>query len=176
MLRLSFVLILALLACCFGFSLIAAHGGVDHCTQLLAWVKFYREGLRAPLFAGFLTVGTFLLTLQTTLLLRIKEIYDDESYAIRWQVLQEQRRAKGLSRTGYYDPLRNLGLALLANIFFALVSSILQVTLGFVNTFWAVGICLGFAATTFGLLLLLWWQIAANLIRWFSEIETKKMK
>ena len=169
------LLIIALASLCYVFSYLACRGGVDE-NHVWIWVKFYRSDLRVPLFTGFLTMGTFLLTLQATILLRIKEIYDDSDYAATWEVLQEQRKAKGLSRTGYYDPLRNLGLALLANIFCALTSSLLQVTIGFINAPWAVGICLGSAATTFGLLLILWWYIAANLVRWFSEIEAKRSR
>jgi hypothetical protein len=169
------LLIIILIALCYFFSHFACRGGVDE-NHVWTWVKFYRSDLRVPLFTGFLTMGTFLLTLQATILLRIKEIYDDSDYAATWQVLQDQRKAKGLPKTGYYDPLRNLGVALLANIFCALASSVLQVTLGFINAPWAVGICLGFAATTFGLILLLWWHIAANLIRWFADIEAKRSR
>jgi|GEM_PF-3339015 len=166
-------LILALLGVCFVIFVLARRGGADS-TGLWLWVGFYREGLRTPLFTGCLTMGTFLLTLQATILMRIKEIYDTDDYKAQWEVYQDQRRQKKLAATGYYDPLRNLGLALLANVLLALVTAILQVTLGFVNAPWAVAVCLGFAATTLGLLLLLWWQIAANLIRWFSEIEKSR--
>ena len=167
--RLTLLIVMLLLLCgaCLYFATLA---GVD-CDGIWIWVKFYREGLRAPLFTGCLTLGTFLLTLQATILIRIKEIYDTEEYDAQWRVYQDQRRAEGRKPTGYYDPLRNLGVALLLNVLFALITSILQVTVGFINAPLAVAICLGFAGTTLTLLLYLWWQIGANLIRWFREIE-----
>lgn len=177
MARIAVILVLILVA---GFSWLfsaCAHGaGVDAGSELWVWVKFYREGLRTPFFSGFLTVGGFLLTLKTTILLRIKEIYDTEQYLNDWQNFQEQRRRANpaAQATDYYGPLRNLGIGLLANVVLTLVSAMLQVTLGFVNQYWAVGICLGFAASTLLLLLFLWWQIAANLMHWFKVIEVKK--
>lgn len=166
-------LVLALGIFCFVFFVLARRAEVD-ADGVWIWVRFYREGLRTPLFTGCLTLGTFLLTLQATILMRIKEIYDTADYKAQWEVYQDQRRQEKLAGTGYYDPLRNLGLALLANVLLALVTAILQVTLGFVNAPWAVAVCLGFGATTLGLLLVVWWQIAANLIRWFSEIEKNR--
>lgn len=174
MLRRFILLVVVLVTLCWTFSWLAMRAGVDPTTgNEWVWFRFYREGLRTPFFTGFLTLGTFILTLQATILLRIKEIYDHPSYADKWNVLQGQREAQGQGGTGYYDPLRNLGIALLANVFFALVTSLLQVTVGFIDDPCAVGICLGFAATTFALLLMLWWQIASNLYRWFSEIESR---
>ena len=123
-----------------------------------------------------MTLGSFLLTLKATILLRIKEIYDEEKYEKDWLAYQEQRKRSDPNApvSDYYAPLRRLGEALLANVVLAITSSIAQITLGFVNAPWALGICLGFAATTLLLLLFLWFQIAANLVRWFSVIEEKK--
>lgn len=171
-----FVCLLSIALACLCVSLAyAAHlAGVDASSGLLTVVKMYREGLRTPFFTGFLTIGTFLLTLQAQILLRIKEIYDDKEYQVGWENYQEQRKAQGKKLTGYYEPLKNLGVALLANVVLALTSSVVQATFGLVNAAWAVGIWLGFAGTTLGLLLVLWWQIAVNLVRWFSYIERKR--
>ena len=94
--------------------------------------------------------------------------------ATDWKNFQMQEEAEGrIVKSGYYDPLRNLGIALLANVLLALCSAFLQVTLGFVPAPWAVGTCLGFAGVSLGLLIFLWWQIAMNLVRWFAVIERK---
>lgn len=169
-----FLIVLAVLiaAACFGLALAIRAGGWAGGEWI--WIKTYREVLRIPLFSAFLTVGSFLLTLQATILLRIKEIYDDEEYETDWKNFQMQEEAEGrIVKSGYYDPLRNLGIALLANVLLSLCSAVLQVTLGFIPAPWAVGMCLGFAAVTLGLLLFLWWQIAVNLVRWFAAIERK---
>lgn len=168
------VLFFILLAFSCGFIILATMGGFESTSGLWSWFRIYRDGIRTPMFTGFLTVGSFLLTLKATILLRIKEIYDTPDYWGDWHTYQEQRRLNNKPPTGYYDPLRNLGHGLLANVLLALTTSVIQVTLGFVNAPWAVGICLGFAATTLGLLLFLWWQIAQNLNRWFSVIERER--
>ena len=172
--RLVSVLLACLTFLSFSFYCLVVVGGFDHAGDTWIWFKFYREGIRTPVFTGFLTVGSFLLTLKATILLRIKEIYDTVDYSADWEAFQEQRRINNKCPTAYYGPLRNLGHALLANVLLALSTAILQMTLGFVNAPWALGICLGFAATTLGLLLLLWWQIAANLGRWFNVIEKNR--
>ena len=170
--RFPIILTVLTAAACVGLTLAIKSGG--WAGGEWTWIKAYREVLRIPLFSAFLTVGSFLLTLQATILLRIKEIYDDEEYETDWKNFQIQEEAEGRSVTsGYYDPLRNLGIALLANVLLALCSAFLQITLGFIPAPWAVGICLGFAAVTLGLLLFLWWQIAVNLVRWFFVIERK---
>jgi hypothetical protein len=178
MLRFLAIIGIGLILLCTAFYRLANSGGLDPATNLWTWVKLYREGLRTPLFTGFLTVGSFLLTLMATILLRIKEIYDEDEYEQDWQQYQAQRLAEDPSAkpTAFYGSLRNLGTALLTNVILALFSSILQVTFGFYNSPWAVAICLGFAAMTLLLLLYLWWQIAANLSRWFDVIERKKRK
>jgi hypothetical protein len=140
------------------------------------WVVLYQSALRAPLFTGCLTVGSFLLTLKATIIMRIKEIYDDPDYETSWEVYQEQRKneAPGCAIPGYYDSFKNLGVALMANVVLALVTSVLQLTLGFVSNPWAVGFCLGFGATTICLLIFLWWQITCNLMKWFEGLEAKR--
>lgn len=75
---------------------------------------------------------------------------------------------------GYYDSFRNLGVALMANVVLALVTSVLQLTLGFIPYPWAVGICLGFGGATICLLIFLWWQVASNLMKWFEGLEKKR--
>ncbi len=178
MLRFLAIVGIGLVILCAVFYRLAIYAGMDSVTNVWIWVKLYHENLRIPLFTGFLTVGSFLLTLMATMLLRIKEIYDEEEYAQDWKRYQDQRITKDPSAktTDFYGPLRNLGDALLANVILALLSAMLQVTLGFVDLPVAVAICLGFAATTLLLLLYLWWQIAGNLSKWFDVIERKKRK
>src|ERR1700742_564175 len=116
--RFFLIFVVFLIVSSAGFALAASHGGIDQATGLYIWVKFYREALRTPFFSGFLTVGSFLLTLQTTILSRIKEIYDSPEYEKRWEQHQEQRRTanRQAKQTPFYGPLRNLGLALIGNV------------------------------------------------------------
>jgi hypothetical protein len=44
-------------------------------------VRFYGENIRGSLFTGFLTLGGFLLSLKTFIIVKMKEnVYDDERY------------------------------------------------------------------------------------------------
>ena len=157
------------------FTILIPMGGIDQSTGLYVWVKFYREGMRTPLFTGCLTLGSFLLTLKATILLRIKEIYDSPAYEEDWELYQAQLVAAGKKAPSFYQPLRNLGVGLLVNVFLAIICSIAQMTLGFSSHVWAVAICVTLAAVTLMTLLYLWWRIASNLIRWFSVIERKRL-
>ena len=138
------------------------------------WVDTYRQTMRAPIFTGFLTLGSFLLTLQAVIILRIKEIYDTPDYTADWIVFREQMKNSGGKAPMFYQPLKNLGVVLLGNVFLAIVSAILQMSLGLVNSACAVGVCLAFATVTLLTLLWVWWFIASNLIRWFSVIEQNR--
>ena len=95
-----FLIILAVLtsAVCVGLTFAINAGGWAGGEWI--WIKTYREVLRIPLFSAFLTVGSFLLTLQATLLLRIKEIYDDEEYEADWKNFQMQEEVEGRVEIG----------------------------------------------------------------------------
>lgn len=149
-------------------------GGSDSSTGLAVWIKFYREGMRAPIFTGFLTLGSFLLTLQATLIMRIKEVYDSPEYEEDWKVYEHQLAASGTPVPPYYRPLRHLGIALLTNVLLSILTCISQMTFGFSSAPWAVAFCMSIAAATMFCLLFLWLKISQNLVRWFSVIEKKR--
>lgn len=130
----------------------------------------YTTGLRTPLFTAFVTMGSFLLTLKTFILLRLKEgMYDKEFYKTAY--LNNRSLA---SKDSYYGPLQRLGQALIVNVAMCYISSILQLTLGLLKYDWGIVICLGFGATTLGLIFFCWYQVSQNLQQWFNYIETEK--
>lgn len=176
--RLAIILSCSVVASSLIFWQLAKAGGVDSISGLWFWVKVYQESLRSPLFTGFFTLGGFLLTLKSAILMRIKEIYETEDYCEKWEVWREQNRREGKSVNnldeGYYSPLRNLGIALMANVILALFSSFLQMSVGFINAPSAVAVCLGFAITSIGLVIFLSFQISGNLMMWFEHIEKQK--
>jgi len=111
-------------------------------------------------------------------LLRIKDIYDDPEYEIKWEnyVTQEKSANPEKPAPKYYEPFTNLGIAMMANVVFAMLTAFLQVSVGFVPNPFAVGICLGFAITTTALLLFLWYLISSNLMSWFATLEAKRIR
>ncbi len=151
------------------------------CTSPGAWLEVYARDLRTPLFTGCLTVGSFLLTLKATILLRVKEVYDAPEYQKLFDAHcdQERRKRPGQEPPGYYDSFRNLGFALMASVVMALLAALMQLTVGMTGSPVGVSIALAFAATALIWLLFVWWQMARNLSVWFAtlkrpERETKK--
>lgn len=133
-------------------------------------VNFYQSNLRSSLFAGFLTMGGFLLSLKTGILIRIKEtLYDSKEYDIRYK--------ESLSlgpRTGRYDPLRRLSFVLSIAVLSCLVASALQFTLGLLSTWWATSVCVSIAVFAMSALFVSFKLIQDNLLIWFDFLEDQK--
>lgn len=129
-------------------------------------VQFYGDKMRASLFSGFLTLGSFLLALKTGIVIKIKEgVYDKKEYQAKILNAQE------LQGKEIYGPLRRLSRLLSTAVFSALTSSGCQLTIGLLSYWWAVSIALTVA--TFALLTLMasFILIQINLSKWFDLME-----
>lgn len=111
-------------------------------------------------------MGSFLLTLKTTILARIKETYETQSYR---DVFREKRLANPSVK--YFSQLENLGGALGLSVILCLLAACVQLTLGFWWNPIAFGLCTGIAATALMLLIRLTVEIAAAHRDWFNKIE-----
>lgn len=129
---------------------------------------FYASNLRGSLFSGFLTLGSFLVAVNTFMVVNLKkEVYDHAAYKQR--VIDAKR---GDPNSSFYGALRRLSGLLLFTIFAALVTSISQLTIGVLFSSWiAATICLSFAAITMAILFFTLWKIRQNLGDWFTFIE-----
>lgn len=131
---------------------------------------FYSKRMQTPLFTGFLTLGGFLLTLKTFVLIKLKEgLYDHKKY-------QEHHNKRKLlnSELTYYGPLSRLGNFLILSVLFALLTSFFQFTFGFINSNVIAAIALSLALTTSVIVLFAWWNIRRNLNYWFELLEDEK--
>jgi hypothetical protein len=136
----------------------------------LCLVDVYQTKLQVPIFTGCLTIGSFLLTLKTLILLRLKEgLYDRPEYE---RIFRNQLALD--AKLVYYGPLSRLGDALILSVFLAMTCAVCQLSLGFVRSVYAVSICLGLAVSTIGLVLFCWYQIRRNLRRWFEVINAER--
>lgn len=133
------------------------------------WVALYYTQARIPMFTGFLTLGSFLLTLQTAIIHRLKEAYDSADHARKI----EQLRAKG-KNIRYYGSLERVGIALSTNVIMALFTALLQMSLGFVQATWSTAICTAFGLTTLLLVIYLTIQMVLAHQQWFKKIEEDK--
>ncbi len=131
---------------------------------------FYSTKMQVPLFTGFLTLGGFLLTLKTFVLIKLKEgLYDHYKYK---EMLDERRLLN--PKITYYGPLSRLGNFLIHSVLLALLTSFYQFTVGFIkcNIIAAIGLALAFTTTV--IVLFAWWNIRQNLNYWFDLLEREK--
>lgn len=130
---------------------------------------FYGTSMRGSLFAGFLTLGSFLLSLKVGIVIKIKEaMYDNPLYK---QHLAQKRSAINPALSAY-GPLRRLSHFLSWSVFSALICATLQMTVGLMAHWLATAICLSAATFTICLLLTSFILIQMNLADWFDFIET----
>jgi len=130
-------------------------------------VATYQNKLQVPLFTGFLTIGGFLLSIKTFILVQLRtHLYDLPSYEKR---LEEQRLLN--ANLSKYGPLKRLGDFLVYSVAAAIVTAVLQLTLGFFPYRVASAICMASAIATVVIVLIAWWQIKQNLRDWFDLLE-----
>lgn len=143
-----------------------------YCADFDDFIKFYGDKLRGSLFAGFLTLGGFLLSLKTFIVVNMKkEVFESPIYKKEWD---EQKKLDTDNKMGKrYTPLRYLSGVLYAAILSCLSTAVLQLTVGLVDSFLAVLVCLW--AVSVSLLLLAWalWLIRANLVRMFDYLDSQ---
>jgi len=147
---------------------IVCGGGVVGCERFSTWGQFFDTSIRASLFSGFLTLGGFLLSLKTFIIVNMKkEVYEKKEYGEIFDAAAK-RGASG-SR---YGPLEDLGDV----IFFAIVSCIttacLQMTIGLFAKAWSSAICLAAALYSIVMLLFVLRLIRLNLKTMFEFLDT----
>ena len=108
------------------------------CNNMVPLWDFYDAKLRASFFTGFLSLGGFLLSLQTFIIVNMKkDVFDSVSYTEHWN------EVKYLARAGNkYDPLRDLSSVLFFSILSCITCAILQVTIGLIRSPITVVLCI----------------------------------
>lgn len=125
------------------------------------------DRIQGSLFTGFLTIGGFLLSLKTFLLLRLKQdIYDHKGY------LERVERLRSLDpKIKRYDPLLRLSQLLVFTVFCALCSSISHLTVGYVFRPLGPIFSISISFSTLGLVILNWLVLSRNIKMWMEFIE-----
>lgn len=128
---------------------------------------FYGTNIRAALFTGFLTLGGFLLSLKTFIIIKMKEsVYDDVRY------LDQFEKKKKLNKNlRLYGPLQGLSNLLFWAVMSAIVTALLQFSVGLITHYVAVYACIFMAAFTATLLLIALLEIKNNLNSWFELLN-----
>jgi hypothetical protein len=139
----------------------------------ISLVDVYQANVRAPIFAALITVGSFLLTLKTAILQRLKDGFDTERYADRYRAHKEENPNLDVK---YYGSLRRLSTALAAAIFLCFLSSIMQMSLGFIPHATATLACLVAATLAIFLVLFLTREMFIAHNEWFDKIEEDRLR
>lgn len=99
---------------------------------------FYAKNIRASFFTGFLTVSSFLLSLKTFIIVKLKEnIFDSKQY----KELVSSRRKLNNDLT-LYGPIRRLSNLVFITICACISASISQLTIGLIDHWVASIFCL----------------------------------
>jgi hypothetical protein len=149
--------------------LFAAGGAYLFAETHSCYFDIYSSNARTPLFTAFVTLGSFLLTLKTTILQRLKEGFDSPEHEKRYLYVV----ANGIVGD-YYASLFRMSSAIATCVVLSLISSLGQMTIGFIRGKWSFALCVAFPATTLLAVLYLWLQIVSAHTLWLKSIETKK--
>lgn len=136
-------------------------------TQL---IEFFSSNIRASLFGGFLTVGGFLFSLKTFIIIKMKEeVYDHQAYIKRYN---EQKKFDDILKQ--YGPLQRLSHLLFASVLSSIITAVTQFSIGLIANKLAVIICIWTASFSLCLLIISLILIKRNLDEWFNFLEEIK--
>lgn len=143
---------------------------VFYCQKIDSFYDFYSKNIRGHLFAGFLALGGFLLSLKTFIIVNIKtSLYDNDDYKKQWEL--SKKTNEDLTR---YGPLKELSDLLYFSILVCIISAVFQMTFGFI-THWLASIVCVFTSITATVLLIESLRIIKNnLDTWFEYINEPK--
>ncbi len=125
------------------------------------------QKIRPSLFTGFLTIGGFLLSLKTLILVQLrKELYDSEEY--KAEIKEHQKEHPEYRR---YAPLKNLGEFMLWSVFAAIMTAAVHLFLAFFSHKLTVIFSLSLSLTTLALVFRAWMAIRTSLHVWFRTLK-----
>ena len=103
------------------------------CPSLDMVPEYYAKNIRSSLFSGFLTVGSFLLSLKAFIVVKLKEnIFDTYIYK---EKLKERKKLN--SKLTLYGPVKRLSSLLFLTISSALTASVSQLSIGLIQSWLA---------------------------------------
>jgi len=101
--------------------------------------KFYHKNLRGYLFSGFISVGSFLLSLHTFVIVNLKEkVFGTVEYL---EVFKKASGSEIVKQCDLYKPLDNLSGFINSSIWLSIITAISQFTIGLSTNFYASIYC-----------------------------------
>lgn len=138
------------------------------CRQAFDLVDFHKQ-LRGNLFAAFLTLGGFLLSMTTWIITRLHEKhYESDRYRKRHETMAalDKKRAGGL-----LDPLHRLTGVLMTCVLCSIGCAPMQLILAAASSPWAAAVACGFGLALVALAIFAWWLVWKNLRAYFDLLE-----
>ncbi|AHK20358.1 hypothetical protein BF17_14355 [Yersinia similis] len=138
--------VLFLVSVCFLISTHLIYNGDIDCNQ--PFYDFYQKNLRGYLFSGFISVGSFLLSLHTFVIVSLKDkLFSTESYK---NIFADSKNIKveDIKEKELYLPLDRLSCFLNLSIWLAIITAISQFTVGLANYSPASIFCIWLAMLT----------------------------
>lgn len=130
-------------------------------------MQFYGEKIRASLFTGLLTTGSFLLSLKIFIVVKFKEtVFDTPGYR---ELFAQLRKID--PRIRRYAQVRNVSNLIFASIVSALIGAAAQVTLGLLDVFACFLACVAIAAFAGAMLFQTLWLVHAIISDWLDRTE-----
>lgn len=128
---------------------------------------FYKTNIRSYFFMAFITMGGFLLSLKTFIVINIKkELYDCDQYK-KWFTESKELNPD----LKLYGPLIRLGNFLIYCVIFSILTSVSQLTIGLIPSAYASMFCIALACGTIVWVFRAWWEIKQSLSSWFDILK-----
>lgn len=137
------------------------------CPDLGLVPDYYAKNIRGSLFTGFLTVGSFLLSLKAFIVVKLKEnIFDSDIYKER---LKQQRKLN--PNLTLYGPVKRLSQLIFLTICSALTASVSQLTIGLIQHWLATFFCIFVSMLAISMLVSTLLLIKSTLDEWLNYLE-----
>ncbi|WP_180082964.1 hypothetical protein [Acinetobacter sp. YH12102] len=136
-------------------------------------IVFYGQNLRGNLFTGFLALGGFIFSLKAFILVTMKQnVYDNDFYEKKWLDLNKGNEC----RKAYFLPLRQLNEALYLTVLLAIISSIINITIGLLPNIYVVYVCIFTSLWASIYLVQSLYLVKRNLDTWFEYLSLSEFK
>jgi len=128
---------------------------------------YYAKNMRGSLFTGFLTVGSFLLSLKAFIVVKLKEnIFDTDIYK---EKLKERRKLN--PNLTLYGPVKRLSLLLFISTSSAITASVSQLSVGLIERWEATFFCIFVSVFAISMLIATLLLIKSTLDEWLDYLE-----
>jgi len=136
-------------------------------TDLDSIPHYYASNIRGSLFTGFLTAGSFLLSLKAFIVVKLKEnIFDTDRYKER---LKERRKLN--PNLTLYGPVKRLSQLLFVSISSAIIAAVSQLSVGLIPQWEATFFCVFVSVVAVSMLVFTLLLIKNILNEWLDYLE-----